>query len=89
MFCLHGLVAQASGHPAGGEAGGGVLIARLEAAVAGSIGATPPRGSEDQTRQAFEREAQDGLVGTGAGQVDQHLGLPGDDAGGDLQQAQP
>ena len=42
----------------------------------GLIGATLPRGSDEQARQAFQREAQDGLVGEGTRQVDQHLGFP-------------
>lgn len=74
----------APAHGAGGEE----QIAGLVVAVKGSFGATPPLGSDGQSRQSFEHEPDDGLVGTGVGQVHHHLGLPFDDTGGDLQQAQ-
>lgn len=50
-----------------------MLIARLGAAVTGSAGATSPRGSNDQARQAFKSKPQDGLVGEGAQQMDSTL----------------
>ncbi len=37
------------------------------------IGATPPRGSDDPVLQALQHEAQDDLVGEGAGQMELHL----------------
>lgn len=43
------------------------------------------RGRRSSARR---REAQDGLVRTGAGQVDQQLGLKLNHAGGDFQQPQ-
>jgi len=54
----------------------------------GSAGATPPRGSNDQARQAVQHKPQDGLVRTGAGEVEHYLGFPLDHAGRDLQQPQ-
>jgi hypothetical protein len=56
----------------------GVRTAVLGAAVKGSIGAAPPRGSDDQSGQEPEYEPQDRLVGGGAGQVEHPLGLPCD-----------
>jgi large subunit ribosomal protein L13 len=66
-FVLLGMVVRARCLRAGGDAGFGVRIAGLGVAVKGSIGATPPRASDDQARQAFKHEPQNGLVGTGAG----------------------
>ncbi len=54
----------------------------------GSVGATLPRGSDDQARHPFEGEPQDGLVRAGAEQVQHDPGLPFDHAGGDLQRPQ-
>jgi len=55
----------------------------------GSAGGTPPRGSNDKARQAVQRKPQDGLVRTGAGQVDHYyLGFPLDHAGCDFEQPQ-
>ena len=52
----------------------------------GSAGATPPRGSNDQARQAVQHKPQDGLARTGAGEVDHDLGFPLDHAGRDFEQ---
>jgi len=54
----------------------------------GSAGATPPRGSNDQARQAVQHKPQQGLVRTGAGKVDHYLGFPLDHAGCDFEQPQ-
>jgi hypothetical protein len=54
----------------------------------GSAGATPPRGSNDQARQAVNYKPQDGHVRTGAGHVDHYLGCPLDNAGCDFEQPQ-
>jgi len=48
-------------------AGGGVRIAMLGVVIKGLVGATPPRGSDDQARQPFQHEPQDGLIGISAG----------------------
>ena len=61
----------------------------LEVAGRGRGGGTPPRRSGDQTRQAVEGEADDRLIGCAGRQVDLNLGFHLDDAGGDLDQAQP
>ena len=66
-FVLLGMVVRAWLLLAGGDAGFRVRIAWLGVAVTGSIGATPPRASDDQARQAFKHEPQNGLVRTGAG----------------------
>jgi hypothetical protein len=42
----------------------------------GSAGATPPRGSNDQARQAVQHKPQDGLVRTGAGEVERNYPPP-------------
>ena len=52
----------------------------------GSTGATPPRGPNDQARQAVQHKPQDGLVRPGAGQVDHYLGFPLDHASSDFEQ---
>ena len=57
------------------DACGVVRMMRLWVEVARSIGATSPRGSDEQTRRAFEREARDCLIGTGGGQMDHRLGF--------------
>ena len=49
----------------------------------------PPGCSAGEVGQAFDREAQDGLVGKGARQMQHDAGLQLDDAGGQLHQAQP
>ncbi len=46
-----------------------VRIAGFGVSAGGMIGATPPRGSDDQVLQALQNEAQNDLVGEGAGQV--------------------
>ena len=50
-----------------------VRIAGFGVSAGGMIEATPPRGSDDQVLQALQHEAQDDLVGEGAGQVELHL----------------
>ena len=60
------------------DAGYGVRIARLGVAVQGLFGATPPRGSDDQSRQPIEYEPQD--VFAASQFQDQHLVEAGDGA---------
>jgi hypothetical protein len=54
----------------------------------GLIGATSPRGSNDQAWQAVQHKPQDGLVWEGAEQMDKQFGFPLDHAGGDFEQPQ-
>lgn len=63
-------------------------MAGLAVAAEGFGRGTLPWRSGDQTRQALQHQAQDRLVGTGAGQMQHHPGLQFDDAGGELHQAQ-
>ena len=55
----------------------------------GSGGGRLPRASGNEARQALEDEAEAPLIGSACRQVDLDLGLQFDDAGGDLDQAQP
>jgi hypothetical protein len=52
-------------------------------------GASPPRLSGDETRQAVEQHGEDRLIGGARRQVDLDLLFQFDDAGGEFQQAQP
>ena len=52
-------------------------------------GADLPRCSNDQPRQAAESQVPDCLIGSAGWQMDFDLGFHLDDAGGDLDQAQP
>ena len=61
------------GWPSGACVGSMVRIAGFGVSAGGMNGATPPRGSDDQVLQALQHEAQDDLVGEGAGQVELHL----------------
>lgn len=74
-----------------GCASGGLLVR-----IAGLVGSgwrsrsgRRPRCSAGEAWQAFEREAKDALVGTGAWQMQHDAGLQHNDAGGELHQAQP
>ncbi len=72
-------------------AAGGLLgrIADVAGCGVGCWTGASARCSAGEPREAFQHEAQDGLVGTGARQMKHDAGLRRDDAGGELQQAQP
>ncbi len=70
-------------------AGDRVLIAGLAGCNAGFRPGQMPHSSTGEARQAVEEEAQDRLIGTGAGQMKRDAGLQRDDAHGELHEAQP
>src|SRR5512147_164578 len=72
-------------------AGGRRLVCDWAGGLArsGDDGGTRPRFSGDQPRQAAEDEVEDRLIGRAGRQMDLDLGFHLDDAGGDLDEAQP
>lgn len=69
MGCVH------AGRRSGASVGSMVRDCGFGIAVKSMIGATPPRVSDDQARQVFKREPQDGLLSTGDRQIDITLAL--------------
>ena len=67
----------------------GIGSALEVAGKGGNGGASGPRLSDDQTRQAVKEHAEDSLLGGARRQVDLDLGFRLDDAGGEFDEARP